>query len=489
MRSTIPAFTRACCLALAVLAVGSAAVSAATRTNIPALDAAAAIVAALPADDKIQAAAAHVSQEGHWTLVNRAGEAFTAATPAELKRGFDTLLPNDAASTARALHLYLTAESTFGQRAKFAELPRDTTLWMAGARNLRLIPLGSGVAAKLLAVVRPNLLVELTDAATYADVTQQLARPLERSGFRLLSIEPGGPQSLAARPKVDRTTGRAANDSIDPTALPNALTALAGQTAVIVGRLDGDALYVKPASAPERSLRWSDLTAAATAADVNLLVLRSAAAQQPGARTWLWQKVEVKGLDNALTHANLGDFLDALGSTTNRLVVSAQRAGDARILLDVHRTAGLPSTASSTAQVTAQVAAQVTGTLSDIVSGLAGKVIHEGAVLHMRSAQRQAELDRRLISFLPADITWGYGALIALGLIGLPVAWRWWARVWPFEIAGDYRNATGYWAARLIRGVVFALLFLPLVAVAAGPVSIVHMLTRRKHAAQEHTGT
>jgi hypothetical protein len=72
-------------------------------------------------------------------------------------------------------------------------------------------------------------------------------------------------------------------------------------------------------------------------------------------------------------------------------------------------------------------------------------------------------------------------------LLGLPVAWRWWARVWPFETAGEYRNATGYWAARLIRGAVFALLFLPLVAVFAGPVSIIQMLTRRKHAGRKQT--
>ncbi len=475
MTFTILATARACCLAFAVLLAACASASAATKTNISALDAAAAAIAALPDDPKTQAVAAHVSQEGHWTLVNRAGEAFTAATPEELKRGFDVLLPNDAASTAGALQLFLTAESAFGQRARFSELPRETTLWMAGAPPMRLIPIGAGATAKLLAEVRPNLLVELSDAETYRDVKMQLARSLDRSGFRLLSIEPGGPATLAARPKVDRATGKAANDGIDPVQLPKALAALSGQTAVIVGRMDGDALFVKPASAPERSLRWSELTAAATAADVNLLVLRSSAGQQPGARNWLWQKVEVKGLDNALTHATLGDFFDALGSSTNRLVLSAQRAGDARMILDLHRASGLPSTATSTAQVS--------GALVDLVSGLAGKVVHEGAVMQLRSAGRQAELDRRLLSFVPADVTWIYGALVMLGLIGLPVAWRWWARVWPFESATEYRNALGFWAARVIRGVVFALLFLPVVAVFAGPVSISNALKRRGQAA------
>ena len=438
---------RALCLALAVLvANGTSVGTALAKTGIASLDTAVALVATLPVDPKTQVAAAHVSQEGHWTLVNRAGEAFTAATADELKRGFEVLLPNDAASTAKALHIYLTAESTFGQRAHFKDLPRETTLWMAGARGLRLVPLGNGATAKLLAEVRPNLLVELSDAQTYADVTQQLARSLDRSGFRLLSLEPGGPQTLAVRPKVDRATGRAANDVIDPVQLPKALAALSGQTAVIVGRLEGEALIVKPASAPERSLLWQELT-----------------------------EVEVKGLDNALTHATLGDFFDALGSPTNRLVLSAQRLGETRLVLDVHRASGLPSVASSTAQVS--------GALVDLVSGLAGKVVHEGAVMHLRSASRQAELDRRLLPFLPADVTWIYGTLFVLGLIGVPVAWQWWARVWPFEAAHEYRNALGFWAARAIRGAVFAFVFLPLVAVFAGPVFIFRALgTRRSRA-------
>jgi uncharacterized membrane protein YfbV (UPF0208 family) len=76
-------------------------------------------------------------------------------------------------------------------------------------------------------------------------------------------------------------------------------------------------------------------------------------------------------------------------------------------------------------------------------------------------------------------VTWVYGALIALGLMGLPVAWGWWARVWPFEAAHDYRNALGYWAARVIRGAVFAFVFLPLVAVFAGPVFLFRALATR----------
>ena len=35
--------------------------------------------------------------------------------------------------------------------------------------------------------------------------------------------------------------------------------------------------------------------------------------RQPGGRNWLWQRIAVGGLDDALKRATLGDFLDALG--------------------------------------------------------------------------------------------------------------------------------------------------------------------------------
>ena len=45
------------------------------------------------------------------------------------------------------------------------------------------------------------------------------------------------------------------------------------------------------------------------------------------ARNWLWQKVEVKGLEQAMRHARFADFLDALGGANSRLLVSANPSG------------------------------------------------------------------------------------------------------------------------------------------------------------------
>ena len=73
-------------------------------------------------------------------------------------------------------------------------------------------------------------------------------------------------------------------------------------------------LYVQPTSGPERSILMPDLFKAAEEADVNLVVLRAASTpRQPGGRNWLWQKVEVKGLEQAMQHARFADFLNALG--------------------------------------------------------------------------------------------------------------------------------------------------------------------------------
>ena len=218
-------------------------------------------------------------------------------------------------------------------------------------------------------------------------------------------------------------------------------------------------------------MRWSELAAAATAADVNLLVLKSSAGQQPGGRNWLWQKFEVKGLNDALTRATLADALDALGGPDNRLVVTTTLADADRTILDVHQASGLPSSGWTTARLG--------GVLTDAMSGLAGQVTHQGALAHFRSAARQAELDRRLIPYVPSWLQWTYGALLLLGLAGWRVADGWWRRIWPAETAAKYSNAFGYWAARTTRAVVFALLFLPLSALAAAPRALADATVRK----------
>ena len=84
-------------------------------------------------------------------------------------------------------------------------------------------------------------------------------RPLDRARVRVLALEPGGPSTLTSTPRIDAATNRAAVDVIDPASLPAAMGSIRGQTVLITGRVDGQLLYVKPSSGPEKSLLVRDL--------------------------------------------------------------------------------------------------------------------------------------------------------------------------------------------------------------------------------------
>src|SRR5262249_54120662 len=158
--------------------------------------------------------------------------------------------------------------------------------------------------------------------------TWQLARPLNKANVRVLALEPGGPPTLASAPRIDMASGRALVDVIDPSSLPAALGTVRGQTVLITGRVDGRLLSVQPSSGPARSLLLPDLLKATEDADVNLVLLHaSSTPRQPGGRNWLWQKVQVKRLDEALAQARMADFLNALAGPKGRLVVTATPGG------------------------------------------------------------------------------------------------------------------------------------------------------------------
>jgi hypothetical protein len=259
-------------------------------------------------------------------------------------------------------------------------------------------------------------------------------------------------------------------DVIDPASLPAALGSVRGQTVLVTGRVEGRLLWVQPATGTERSILLTDLFKAAEEADVNLVVLRAASTpRQPGGRNWLWQKVEVKGLEQAMQHARVADFLNALGASNARMLVSATPSGR-RTVLDI-RPAG--DFASGPLQ------SPVGDLFSGIVSDITGRVITTGLQANMRSAERQEELDQRVIPGISSDFQIGYLVLVVLGLFGVPISRAWWRRLWPPEVASEYAGAAGYQAARIIRATVFLLLFLPLTA----PVSAPYNLARQVYEA------
>lgn len=236
-------------------------------------------------------------------------------------------------------------------------------------------------------------------------------------------------------------------------------------------------MHYRPSLGFERSLNIKDLLAAAEAADVNLVVLQSAAPRQPGARSWLWQRVSVNRLDEALERQHLADFLNVLGTPSSQLLVSTSVSGRDRIKLR-----------ATPVRIETDTLSTIGDALSDMVSDVAGRVVVSGVEASLRSRDRQGELDWRLVPGVPSLVQVGYGGLLLLGLLGLGPALAWWRRIWPAESRDGYGSRIGYEAARVTRIALFALLFMPAVAVASAPRAIVALLRRSGRARPQPAG-
>jgi hypothetical protein len=430
--------------------------------GLRALDGAVHHIKTLPPRAEGAVLAAQATQEGHWRFINQAGETFTAGTPEELRRAGSVLLPQ--AKGNQHLVLYVTEDTIFGYRAALKELPRGTELYVVvGSDSYRLLRHGEGAAEHLFAQVRPGLVVRMSDPEAFAEAMWQLARPLNKANVRVLALEPGGPRALSAAPRLDPGSKRAMIDVIDPANIATAMRAARGQTLLVTGRTQAGKLYVQPAHGAELGLPVRDLFKAAEDANVNLVVLEATSTpRQPGGRNWFWQKVQVKGLDEALERARLADFLNALAGPGRRLEATATPAGALRVSLDLHPI-DLPAAAGSR---------PLSDVFSDMVSDVTGNIVVSAVQANVQSAERQRELDLRLIPGIPTRLQTSYLIFLVLGLIGVPMSRTWWQRVWPREQASEYAGRIGYWLARLVRGTVFLAIFLPVTAPVSAPLAL-----------------
>jgi hypothetical protein len=427
----------------------------------PALENAVRYVRALPLKADVLAVAVQGSQEGHWRFVNRSGELLTVGTPDEMKHVVPVLYP-DAKAGAR-LALFVTQDTILRDRAALKALPAGVDLSVvAGEESYRLLRRGDAAGERWFAEVRPNLVVEVGDRHLFEEAVWQLGRRLDAARVRVLALEPGGPSTLPASPRIDPASKRALVDIVDPASLAPAMAGVAGQTLVVVGRIERDLIYVKPSRGPERALVAKDLFQAAAGADVNVVVVGAATPRQPGGRNWLWRRIEVQGLEEALRNARMADFLNALGAPGRRLSVVVLPLGK-RTMLDL-----VPASDAAGAPPQRPVGEF----FASAVAELTGRVAATSVQASLRSAERQKELDHRLFPGIPSELQIAYGVLVVLGLLGVPVSRLWWQRLWPPEDAGDYAGHTGYWAARATRGAAFALVFLPLTAPVSAPCSL-----------------
>lgn len=428
----------------------------AAKLGVIGLDRAAAHIKALPAGPKASVLAAHATPEGHWKFVNRDGDVFTAGTPEELKRAVPTLLPD---STPDAnLAIYLSEETVFGDRALLKDLPVGASLHIvAGRDSYPLVRRAQAGQDALFAEVRPNLVVDLSEQALFDEAVAQLERPLSRASIRTLALEPGGPPTLSSSPRFAPGTKEALVDAIDPPMLAGALRAVRGQTVLITGRVENNLLSFRPASGPEQTLKVLDVIRAAADADVNLVILHAPVPRQPGGRNWLWQRISVGGLDDALKRATLGDFLDALGADRGEFRLSMQREGSGRV-----------SIRATAAQADGQPITGIVGDwLSSATSSITGNVVTDAIEVHARGEERQKELDRRIVPWIPSDLQIAYLVALVAGLVGWPVASGWFQRIWPKEQRAEYSGLVGYRAAQVARLLAYFLLFLPVAGVPA----------------------
>lgn len=434
---------------------GVSALKATGKTGIAALDNAAAHVAVLPKLSKGGLAfAAHATPEGHWKFVNSEGQVFTAATPDELARVATALAP-EAAPGGR-LALYLSEDTVFAERAAMKALPAESELHVVvGREAYPLRHSGDALAAE----IRPNVVVSLTARHLFDETAFLLARPLNRANIRTLALETGGPTHLPGAPRYDPATRAALVDQIDPAALPAAFAGVRGQTALVSGRIEGNGLTFRPSKGPEQKLDVTRVVKAAEEADVNLVLLDTATAHQPGGRNWLWQKVAVAGLDDALKRATFADFLSALGGAGGELTVNAATSSQGRLLFSV-----VPARPAS---------APLTDTLggwvgwNDWIGDITGHTAVRAVEIFARDSEQQQERDARLVPGIPSTIQYFYLGGLVMGLMAWQVTIPWWRRIWPPEQRGEYASRLGYGMARLARMLIGVVLFLPLVGLPA----------------------
>lgn len=416
----------------------------------PDLGQALAHVKAMPGRPGVQALAAEAGQEGHWRFVNANGESYTAANAGELALMRDSLLPGSSDKLA----LYLTPQTVTTHRASLRDLPSDAELFIAIRSDAYpLVRESTDDSERVFAQIKPNVRVRLDTVDVFNELLFQLNQPLKPANLRMIALETGSADALAAVPRFDTQTRMALVDKIDPARLPSSLTRVKGQTVILTGRIENGELSFSDAGGGNGTLQLDAVRTAARDADVNLIIVKAGTQRQPGGKNWLWQTTTIPGLDTAVKQATFGDFLANIGGRSDMLTISARRDGFGRVLLE----AVPPHTSDPPFTET------LTGWVDSLAGEATGQIAIAGFEADMREEKRQKELDRRLIPGIPSSVQIGYVTAIALGLFGLGTGWSWWSRIWPAEVRTEYGSTTGFVLAGTVRALLFGLIFLPLV--------------------------
>lgn len=412
--------------------------------NLGALERAAGHLAELPQGSKAGALAAHATPEGHWQFANKDGQLFTAGTPDEMKRVAAALMPEGVPNGK--LSLYLSEDSVFTDRHILDSLPKDADLHLVSEKGAFKLTRASDGA--LSAEIKPNVKIAITEKAAFDDALNFLTKPLNKSNIRTLALQPGEAKYLSSAPKLDPATKTPLVDAIDPDSLAQGMSSLRGQTALMVGRIEGEKIIFQPARGGEITRNLDDVLGAARENDVNLVLLHAETPRQPGGRNWLWQTIEIGGFTDAIAKSTFADFIEVFASRRGAMHISAAGESTGRV-----RLSAVPDAAGTVADVQE--------TLGEWAGHVTGDIAMKALEVHARDEASDRELDARLIPGIPTYIQIPYFIGIFCGLVAWDTSRGWWRRIWAPRLRQEGEGRALHWLKSLPNTVSYLLVYLP----------------------------
>jgi hypothetical protein len=355
------------------------------------------------------------------------------------------------------MSLYLSEESVFENRVSLNELPQDTDLHVVtDAGSFPVSRKGSGDAAIVSARIRSNISTVLTDRALFDETVAYLGRSMNKLNIRTIAIESDAPGLLLSAPTLDVETKVPLVDRLEPSQLAQAFRPIRGQTALIIGRVENGKIFFEASNGTDVSRDIDEFVRAARQNDVSLVILQTDTTRQPGGRNWLWQRIEVDGLNDAARTATFGDFLDVLAAKRGGFDLTASRETSGRIQIVAN-----PSDAAS------GISNQASTALAETLSHFTGEVIAKAVDIHGRDQSAETESDAEIIPGIPSYIQIPYAISFLAGLMSLPMLRRWWERVWPQHVADAGAGRGIKIVTGLPRQLAFILAFIPVAGLPA----------------------
>ena len=392
------------------------------------LESAAKIIAKLPAELQAGAIAAEALADGAWRLRNAAGETITATSPAGIRDALVGLEPGLKDARASKFTFYVNEDAAFKNVSSLDALPAEAKLRVAvDDLSYPLLRQGKGETATLFAELNNSVILGLSDRGLFDEAVWQLKRPLGKAGIRVVSLDAGGAQALPALARRS-AEGLPLAEPIDVAALGSAFAAVRGQTVIVSGKIEAGALSFTGASGNTGTIPVADLTRAAEAQDVNLILLDAGTPKQPGGTTWLWQERGIANLNAAMANTTLGEFIGALSRGQGRIAIKTDWGEGGHFRLTAAPAGSDAPTATATAAASGQsgFSAQAAEFAAHVAEKLAGNVAPQSTTVSLNSRDTQWDLDNRLVPGIPAGLQLVYAVGWVCGLIGIVEARRWW---------------------------------------------------------------